>query len=315
MEIPPLSRMVKWLILVGFYFQAFAFCISTVLVPFLFWRGDYQSAQSVNELSNSFPFFMIAGLMGIVAWAYHKDKEREHHALDDFKNDNLLYRYGYKINETTIPVPVKPEWTDKEIERFVEALRQKIASQIQSRFASAGVQVANAVSIKDTDLPSDDRKFLKVIFRSKRGSQASHFITYAIAGKYVVIHYLSRIRGTYRWHDVVDFIIFGPLSIWFWGVDWLQNQYSIIAAISRIVRNSYDQLDLMAYFEASYLVLLEETRNFLKEQGLLTEELNQIIINNINNSQNIEITGSQNVSIGEAVNAVQSAARGLIGQS
>lgn len=319
MEIPSASRIVKWLVVVGLYFWVTGACVSVVLIPFGFSVSslfdDYNFAQMVSGafglLSCILPLAIIAGLMALMAWIYNTDKMREQTASDDFKNNNLLFRYGYKINETTLPIAVKPEWTEQEIREFVEAMQNRIASQIHDRFAAAEVQVTNPIYIKDKDLPADNRNFLKVIFRSRRGSQASHFITYAITGKYVVVHYLSRIRGKYRWHDVADFVITGPISIWFWGISWLQNQYSVIAAISKIVSNSYDLLDLRTYFEASYLVLLDETRAFLDEKGLLTEAVNQIIVNNINNSQNVSISGSSGVSLGGVVNAVQSAAQSL----
>lgn len=319
MEIPPLFRIIRWFGLCAVYFWIIGACASITLLPLNLALNsssdNYNVQQSISGifgfLGCLIPIIIFGGIMALMAWIFKMDKARERTASDDFKNENLLYRYGYKINEITLPIAVKTEWTDNETQEFVNAMRQRIASQIQNRFAGSGVQVTSRVHIKDKDLPSDNRTFLKVIFRSIRGSQASHFITYAVAGKYVVIHYISLIRGKYRWHDAVDFVISSPLTIWFWGLSWVQNQYSIIASISKIVGNSYDLLDLKTYFEASYLVLLDETRNFIKEKGLLTDELNQIIVNNINNSQNISISGSSGVKLGDVVNAVQSAIPGL----
>jgi len=120
----------------------------------------------------------------------------------------------------------------------------------------------------------------------------------------MVVHYLSRVRGKYRWYDVVDFVIMGPLTVWFWVVSWWQNSYSIIAAISKVVNNFADQLDLKTFFISSYLVLLDETRAFLEDKGLLTEELKRIINYNITNSSNINVSQSQGVSIGKTVQSV-----------
>jgi hypothetical protein len=313
MEIPKLPRILKWLVLLGIYFVVLNFCASSALLPLtlsgLFSRQD-TLASLISGLASFLvciiPFVVIGGLMAVVVLAYRKDKSREQLSSDDFKNDNLLYRYGYKINQTTLSIPVKTEWTDEEIYKFSVSMRQKISTQIQSRFESFGVEVVNPVTIKDKNMQQDSRDFLKIIFRSRRGSQVSHFIYYAVAGKYVVIHYLTYVRGKYWWHDIVDFVITGPLHIWFWGVDWLQNQYSIITAISKHVNNSYDLLDLETFFEASYFVLLDETRNFLKEEGLLSEELNQIIVNNINNSQNITVSHSKGLSFENIANTAKS---------
>lgn len=317
MEIPPLTRIAKWLVLIGGYFWAVGLCASTILIPIGLMAGSGRNTfgqligTGITLLTCAAPLIIVGGLMALVVLAFRRDKEREHTPSDDFKNDNLLFRYGYQINRISLSIPVQPEWSDYEISGFVDALRQRTASQIQTRFSSAGVEVINTVQIRDKQMTSDNKLFLKIVFRSKRGSQVSHFIHYAIAGKYVVIHYLSRIRGKYRWHDVVDFVITGPLSMWFWGWDWIQNQYSIISAISNIVSNSYDHIDLKTYFEASYLVLLDETRAFLKEKGLLTDEINQVINYNITNSQNISVSRSQGVNLGNIANAAQSAVQAL----
>lgn len=307
---PSLSRILKWLFIVGVYVQIMGGCSATASA-----MADYDFRQVMGALGCLFPLAIIGGIMGGVVWAYNQDKEREQNTSDDFKDDNLLYRYGYSINQDTLSIPLKPEWSDQEIDTFSDEMRNRIAAKIKERFSSVNVEVINPVVIKDKDMQQDSRKFLKVSFRSKRDSQVSHFINYGLAGKYVVIHYLSRVRGKYRWHDVVDFVILGPITVWFWGMNWWQNQYSIISAMSKIVNNSYDLLDLKTFFSSSYLVLLDETRNFLKEKGLLTDEINQTIVNNINNSQNVNISGSQNVKLGGVVNAVQTAAQGLVKQS
>ena len=67
-----------------------------------------------------------------------------------------------------------------------------------------------------------------------------------------------------------------------------------------VIKNSFDAIDLTTFYESSYYVLLDETRAFLKDNGLLSEEVAQVIFNNIsnNNSQNISISRSRNVSLG-----------------
>jgi hypothetical protein len=318
MNFPSLARIGKWLVLLGVYYQSIAFCATTALLPLSLSLGYKDNsferflAQALTGITCLIPFIFVGGLMALMAFALKIDKDREAVASDDFKNDKLLFRYGYQVNKITFPIPLSKEWGPKEIGTFAHELRQKIATKIQDRFFSDGVAVTDPIYIKDKDLISDNRSFLKIVYKSKRGSQVSHFIYYAMSGKYLVMHYMSYVRGKYRWHDVVDFVISGPFTMWFWGIDWLQNQYSIVASISQFINNSFDILDLKTFFDASYLVLLDETRDFLKEKGLLTEELKQMIVNNINNSQNISITGSRGINLGNVVNTVQNAAQSLI---
>ena len=303
-EFPLVFRIMKWLILLAAYFGILAFGapLSRSLLGLANGLSLAQFNQAVSTTLHSpnyvLPLLVIAGWMVVISYIYLYDQAREQTTSDDFKGDTLLLRYGTRVHKITLPIYVKPEWTDQEINRFVDAMQERIGSQTESRFSTLGVQVTYSVLIQDRDLPFDNRSFLKIIFRSRRGSQVSHFIYYAMAGKMVVAHYLSHIRGMHLWQDVVDFVVTSPLSIWFWGMRWLQNQYSIVAAISRdLSNNSYDWLDLETYFLASELVLLDETERFLEEQGLLTSELKQMIFNNINNSQNISITGSQDVKL------------------
>lgn len=306
MDIPSPARMFKWLILVFVYLQGLSICTAIF---------GFSSGRAIgpSTLLSCFPSLIVIGvIMYAVFLMFKKDKERENNPSDDFKDGNLLYRYGYEVNEDVIPIPVDSSWTEQQILSFVSAMRHRIAYKFRERFSSSKIEIIESFTIKDKDMPSDARNFLKIIFRSIRGSQVSHFVDYEIMGKYIVVHYVSKIRGKYRWHDVADFVIMGPLTIWFWGIGWLQNQYSIVAAISKIVYNSYDQIDLKSFFTSSYLVTLDETRIFLKENNLLTDELNQIIMHNINNSQNINITGSPGTSLSGLTNTVQNVGRSVV---
>lgn len=317
MNVPSVSRIFKWLILIGLYFWVSSLCVGTFLLPlslsFAYRDDTFSNLLSglLSTLSCVAPIGVFGLLMGLMVYIFNTDRKREVDASDDFKKNRLFIRYGYEFNKISIPVPVKADWEDKDIAALVDELRTKLANQFKTRYAADKVEVLNPVYVKDKDLPSDSRAFLRITYNSRRGSRISHFIHYAIAGKYVVIHYTSRVRGNYRWHDIVDFVISGPMTIWGWGLDWIQNQFSVISYISRFVTNSYDEIDLKTFFDSSYYVMLDETRDFLDEKGLLTKELEQVIINNINNSQNINVTGSSGVSVGRVINAVQGATQNI----
>lgn len=306
MEVPKLSRIAKWLVLVGAYFWAVGLCVGSALIPLAFSRNDFVQFLG-SGLSCILPVLIIGGLMGLVYFTYKKDLERETSPSDDFKEDKLFFRYGYRLNHTTLTIPTKDEWGETQIRDFVGSLQQTLAKSIQNRFVSANVEITFPLTIKDKSLTLDERDFLKISFHSRRGSHVVHFVRYEITGKLIVAHFFTYVRGKYVWHDVVDFVITGPLHFWIWILDWFQNQYSVVSRISSYVKNSYDQIDLETYFEASYLALLDETRTVLKEEGLLSEDLERVISVNIDNSQNINVSGSQGVSVGNILNRVQGA--------
>lgn len=236
--------------------------------------------------------------------AYKIDLRRERKETDNFKGDNLFFRYGSRINRTDFSIPVDPNWSDEKIQNFAAEMSQTIALKTHERLKQPKVDL---VTIMDKELNSDRKNFLKMVFRTTRGSQLSHFVHYAVAGKSIVAHYFTYIRGTYHSYDVFNFIFFSPVSIWFWSIPWLNNKFSIISSISKNIDNSFDIIDLSTFYESSYYALLDETRIILKEKGLLTEELAQVIFNNINNnnSQNVNISNSSGLNLGSISNFVQ----------
>jgi hypothetical protein len=92
-EIPSASRIFKWLIAFGVYFWIITSC--STLASF---SGNYSTSNFFGVLGCLFPLMLIGGVMAGVVFAFNKDKEREHTLSDDFKENNILYRYGYSIN-------------------------------------------------------------------------------------------------------------------------------------------------------------------------------------------------------------------------
>jgi hypothetical protein len=232
--------------------------------------------------------------------AYKNDQLREQNATDTFQNQNLFFRYGTPIKVTEFPIPTNSSWTEKETAEIAQKMNQRVESRSMERLSMEGISAFGTIDIIDKRLFTDKRSFLKVVYKTIRGSQLSHFVHYAVAGKSIVAHYYTYIRGATKWHDVFNFVFFSPLTIWLWGIPWLKNQCSILSLISRTEANSFDAIDLTTFYESSYYVLLDETRAFLKENGLLSDEVAQVIFNNIsnNNSQSINISRSRNVSLG-----------------
>jgi hypothetical protein len=82
----------------------------------------------------------------------------------------------------------------------------------------------------------------------------------------------------------------------------------VIAAISKFIGNPLTP-STWVIFEASYLVIMDETREFLKDKKLLTDELSNAINQTSSMLQNISVTNSRNVNMSGIVNAAQDAAK------
>ena len=85
-------------------------------------------------------------------------------------------------------------------------------------------------------------------------------------------------------------------TIWVWGVPWLLNRHSLCSDLSHLRDSSFDTLDLQTMLTMTRYLLWKKTKEILKEAELLTDELLQVINNNI--SQNITVQGSTQVQFG-----------------
>jgi hypothetical protein len=236
-------------------------------------------------------FVLLALLMGASAFALHVDKEREIKGADDFWGENLFFRYGERLSRTHFSIPVKPDWTTTESAQFAETLRLRLAEKVRSQVPE-DVQVVDASVAEGVLTPVDRKVFLKIIARSRRGSQLVHFVHYAPFGGTITAHYFTYIRGKYHDWDVFKFIAASPFTMWVWGFPWLLNRHSISAQLSHFRESSFDVLDLQTILSMTHYLLWSKTQEILKEAGLLTERLMQVINNNI--SQSFSVNGSNN---------------------
>ena len=275
-------RLVKWLLLILVYLTLSGVSFGVLIIP-------------------------IVGAIVLTIKAYNIEKERETGLSDNFTGNNLFFRYGYRINQTAFSIPSGTKSEEMPASKLADTLQENIKQESTIRLGAINAQV---ITITDKKI-NDSKNFVRLIFRTQRGSQLSHFVHYATTGKAVVAHYFTYVRGTYKWDDVVDFVLLSPFKIWGWGMEWRKDEYSILATISSYIANSYDLIDLTTFFESSYYVLMDETRNNLQELGLLSEELNQVIVNNIHNTQNVDVSNSRNVTFGGVTNTVRGTARKL----
>jgi hypothetical protein len=262
-----IARRLKWFAIAVFYAAGFGVLEARFILVLL-------------------PFFLGAAL------AYSADRMREVAGKDDFRGGFLFYRYGEEITRLALSIPVKEEWDAAETERFAQSLQAELARRAAARLPAEAVQVTGDCGI--TDRSSGERKsFLRVLVRSRFGSMLTQFAHYASFGRTITAHYFSFIRGTHSDLSVVSFVLQSPFTIWFWGLPWLLNRYSIVAEISKFRKSSFDAIDLQTMYTLIHRVVLEETLQILDAAGLLTEEIKQIIhyhIQNNNNVQNISVS-------------------------
>jgi hypothetical protein len=230
--------------------------------------------------------FMLIGV-----WVYQADLEREKNSQDDFTGGGLFFRYGRLVSSAAWVIPVKSEWSGEETHQFAEHLRCKVAERVRHHLPGESVHVLNTVVIHEKNR-SLSKEFARILAKTDLGCMVVHFLHFATFGRSMTLHYQSFVRGTYGFFDVVKFVLASPLSAWFWIWPWLNNEYSILSRLSRFCVSSYDDMDLQTIYATSHSILLSELREVLEEEGILTEELRQMIFN-----QQITSTNVQGVSI------------------
>jgi hypothetical protein len=111
---------------------------------------------------------------------------------------DLFYRYGYEINHRTLSIATQSDWDDAQTQNLARELSERIAARIRAHFSGVSLEVTNPINVTDRDKATDMREFLKIIFRSIRGSQVSHFIYHAVLGKHR-IHYMTCAHTGMTW--------------------------------------------------------------------------------------------------------------------
>ncbi len=223
-------------------------------------------------------FFMLLG-----AWAYEADQEREKRSLDDFSGGGLFFRYGSQVASVVWAIPVKPEWSREETGSFADSLRLRVAEKVSARLPSDSVQILDSVIIREKNR-SLRKPFARVWAKTDLGSLIVHFLHFAAFGRSLTLHYRSFVRGTHTRLDAIKFVVAAPLSVWLWLLPWINNEYSIQSRLANFYISSYDDMDLDTLYSTTHSLLLNGLQEVLEEEGILTEELQQLIFNHITNS-------------------------------
>lgn len=227
------------------------------------------------------------GSIGFTIYAYISEKQRLFLRNEVFKNSNLFFRYGAEVFYRAIPIPVKEAWSAEDSGKF----GYKIIDRIQDNFIHSygsnplnGTQIVTIIGATDRERSSDSRGFLKISFTGARGAIFSRFITFQVLGKNVVIHLLAYLLGMPKLLDIINFVVASPFTILTWVFRWLRDEYSIYATLAKEIDNSFEIIDMEAYFVSTKKNIADCINEELKEQGLYTEKLAQIVNNTFNNA-------------------------------
>lgn len=256
--------------------------------PFEFSALD--AATSGKAIAIAIWLYVVLVIM-LALGALRVERRLDRGASDRFRGGNLFFRYGESVFKSTLPLVFDETWSQLRISSVIGQLCGELAKGIESR-TPPGIEVTGSLPV--TNLNTKDQKvFLRLLARTARGSLVSHFVHFEQLGHAAAVHVFAFARGLESAAEVFLFLFGAPFRIWFWYLPWRQSRYSILVRVSKFDDDSFDLIELQTRYHAINRLLWAETERVLKEFGLLTEELRQVIINNVVNSGQLNIGGSK----------------------
>jgi hypothetical protein len=258
----------------------------TFITFFLLFLYLYLYRTFGTYLSNVVLIWVL-GSIGFSIYAYFSEKKRLILRDEFFKNSNLFFRYGNTVSFKTMHIPVKEAWTPEESGKFGYKIIDKIQNHFIDSYGSNplnGSQVVAIIGATDRERTSDSRGFLKISFSGTRGAIFSRFITFQVLGKNVVVHQMAYLLGMLKLWDIICFVVASPFSIFTWLFSWLRGEYSIYAKLAKEIDNSFEIIDMQAYFISTKHIISDSIIEELISNDLYTELLGTVVNNTFNNA-------------------------------
>lgn len=239
-------------------------------------------------------------IMAFTIYAFFAEKTRIEKGNESFRGDKLFFRYGEEISFASFPIPVKPSWQPENTISLGNAVLNRIQSEFLNAYGDTplnGKLLVSPIWATDSTRPSDTRGFLKISFTGSRGAILSRFVNYQVLGKCLVINRIVHLLGIAQWYEIIFFLLASPVSIFFWIYRWIRGEYSIYGAVAGDIGNSFEIIDLRAYYVSTHEIIQNAIIEELKSHDLLSEELRMVIQNNFNNYGTINNSGNQNFGV------------------
>ena len=231
--------------------------------------------------------------------AYFADKQKDRAENDNFKRGGLFARYGKEIYSAIIPIQIDPNKTSMSSEEVISRLRSFLMKELKKQFSNTpGFSLAE-LSVKDLKKRKDVRDFIRFSFVTPRNTKIHSIVYIPVLGEQIIVQEMVHMRGNYHWYDVLWFLVTSPLTMLFWIRRWFRGEYNIVANLSTKFNSSaFDYLDSMTIFKTTTMLTQTLVLQYARDNGLLTDEIEKIIVQNITNSQNINISKSSGIKLG-----------------
>lgn len=309
--IPPEYLFVGVVILVCFFWKpriSFALLRTALLLAFYFFAipalyrwPDVEATREAHLLGSlAIPLGVtVVSAFIFAAAAYFIDRNLEKDPEDDFKGDALFRRYGKKAFEAIIPIELEDGMARDDADGLLEQFREFLWGAANKQFGGLKeVDLTQQHTVRDLGWGKEDsyhyrhgeKEFFKATFRTARKSTLYYFVYFNQVGRHLLVHHYAYIRGRHFWYHALLFFASAPFHVWFWGYSWVKGRYSILGRLNcHYDRSSFDRIDLKSYFGSACFGMMMATKQFAKVYGLLTDELEKVILNNISNLPGLNV--------------------------
>lgn len=276
--------------------SAFFFALYAVAIPALYRWPDVEAtweAHFLGSLAIPLGVVVFSGVLFAIA-AYFIDRDFDQDPQDHFKGKGLFFRYGAKVFESILPIQLdgeEREGADSVAARFREFIWEAASKQFGGL---REVALTQQHVIKDLGWKKEDsyhyrhgeKEFFKASFQTARNSTLYYFVHMHPVGRHLLVHQFAYKRGRHFWYHALLFFATAPFHVWFWGYAWVKGRYSIMGRLNRHYdESSYDRMDLNSYYWLAGHSMMMAARQFADANGLLNEELERLILNDVGRLQ------------------------------
>lgn len=232
--------------------------------------------------------------MGLGAAAVEADRRREARRFDNFNGNSLFFRYGKEIFWTRFTFSATSGLEPSEVSALAGSLQERLSARVRASLFGQKAALDEALVVENSRT-GKKKAFIKVVALTDAETRISYFIHYQAFGMSLTAHYSAWARGKTDEYALVKFVAMCPFSIWLWGIPWLLDRYSLMAALSGAYGDSFDEMDMATIFRAIHYDVIGQTKELLEEEGLLSEELRGFLVNL---TQNVTASGSSTINVG-----------------
>jgi hypothetical protein len=232
--------------------------------------------------------------MGLGVAAIEADRRREARRFDSFSGDSLFFRYGRELFQTRFTFSASSGLEPSEVRDLAVSLQERLSARVRASLFGQPAALDEALVVQNSRT-GQEKAFIKIVALTDAETRISYFIHYQAFGMSLTAHYSAWTRGKTDEFALVKFVVMCPFSIWLWGVPWLLDRYSLMAALSGAYGDSFDEMDMATIFRAIHYDVIGQTQELLEEEGLMSEDLRGFLVNL---TQNVTASGSSTINIG-----------------